>query len=269
MRVALALSGQLRSFFESPCVLDGIRQKGLTIDCFCVLPRDDQGVADFIEFWKEPPDGFCLKSMQLLDESEPLLECGYRGGSGYKGVHQQYSERYTLGVLRQHFAKSVVGASLRQYEKMTTVYDWVIWSRYDLKFFRPIENLSTLARDFVYIPAHDNFGGYCDRLALGSSPKMAQYMQSFTSSRHMSNYVLNAEEFLKEHLEYCGIVPKRTRAIARVSRNGEECTVQWNAGSSDVMDPLYLPKTSSGDLLRPETDSTVILLHDGTLIMGS
>ena len=143
MRVALMLSGELRSFLEPPSMLDALRQEGHEVDVFAHLPATDPGVMGFINFWKTHPGGFRLRSLQVSDVRE-LPENNMETAS-FVVTRPWYRSNVTplQSILRHIAASASVGSMVRQAEVQDgDRYDWVVKTRYDLKFVRPPEQLA-------------------------------------------------------------------------------------------------------------------------------
>ncbi len=79
----------------------------------------------------------------------------------------------------------------KEHEKKNNIkYDWVIRTRFDLKYnFDPltIEKLSTLQKDIMYLPPKINSNCHNDQFALSSPELMDIYCFPFTHIKEMKN----------------------------------------------------------------------------------
>ena len=257
MKIALLLSGQIRSFLDQPTMLNAIRQVGYTVDCFAQLLMNDPSIPAFREFWKQPPEGFKLRALQMSEDRE-LSEAGIEE-SPYCVKHSWHGISSLQAVLRHIAGSASAGAMLRQAEVQDDCrYDWIIKTRYDIKFLRPMEQLATLASR-VYFPAHDNCNGYNDKFSFGPSEEMEIHAQLFHAIPHLAEagMLFHPESMLKAHMDLNGIVPGVTRAITRVNRYGIQNLVTWDRRMGDTLTPEYLPDGTSTmmDLSKTEAIS--------------
>ena len=269
MRIALALSGETRSFFEEPSLLDALRQKGCVVDVFAHLPATDPGIDSFHEFWKSEHKGFQLRSVQVSDvrhlSQEGIVQkadCVQR--PWYRDAGITSCQAY----LRQFAANAAVGSLVRQAESQDrTLYDWVIRARYDLKFFRPMEQLVGLERA-LYVPSHDSSGGYNDKFAFGPSEAMKEYFNLYDALPELcrTGVLFHPETSLKAHLDACGIPARRTTSISRVVRYGVHDVTQWVPDNADVMEPQYLPETDGAQSRILPGDKVVLDEMDRVIV---
>ena len=272
MKIALMLSGETRSFFEPPSLLDGLRQEGYTVDVFAHLPVSDPGVGPFIEFWKKPPDGFCLRSLQLgavRDIPETGIaehpDCAKR--PWYKTAVPPITS--LQAVLRHTAASAAVGSLVRQAELQDGGrYDWVIKTRYDLKFVRPMEQLADLKADNIYCASHDNWDGYNDKFSFGSSEVMELHTRLFYAIPDLcrSGLLFHPEKLLGAHLKAHDVVPSRTRSISRVVRYGVRDEINWIPYRGDIADDAYLPVTKEGHVTQPSSDVDKVTLDSDDIV---
>ena len=234
MKVALVLSGQLRSFLEPPSLLDGIRQEGIVIDVFAHIPTEEASL--LLEFWKTDRPGFKLRAMQAHDV-RTLPEPPYKGDGPLCANRPWYTVSMRQSVIRHIAASYAAGRLVRSAEKQDrSRYDWIIKGRYDLKFDRPMEQLATLNRG-LYVPAHDNWSGCNDKFAFGTSKKMERYMRLYERlhDQAISGMLFHPESALGNHLKSTGLWESvnRTRAIVHVFRYGEHDSVNWHQNHGD------------------------------------
>ena len=235
MNVALVLTGQIRSFLEQPSVLDGLRQDGCEIDVFAVYPIGDSGEASFQEFWRADRPGFKLRASLAIQDRQ-LPEYGYKE-SKLCYTQPWMKASVVQSVLRQ-MAMVQVGLSLaRQCELLdSSRYDWIIKSRFDLKFDRPIEQLIGLPRE-LHVPAHNNWSGYNDRLAFGPSEIMERYCYYYSIRLMMATGMeFYPESMLKTYLTGIGIIPQRTRALSYIIRHGVRQGPDWLPEHGDLLE---------------------------------
>jgi len=138
--------------------------------------------------------------------------------------------------VRMLHSRNICGKMIERYEnKNNFVYDRIIFSRLDVKYFSNISNYCTnLDLSFLYIPDfHNTFGGYTDgindRFAMSNSKNMKNY---FKLSDNILTYVksgglLHGETFLKWHIDNCEIkTAKIPIRFTRVRGDGEEIDVR-------------------------------------------
>jgi hypothetical protein len=99
-------------------------------------------------------------------------------------------------------------------------YDIAIRIRTDSLFDRPLENLEDLDLSSIYIPNHDNWGGYNDRFAIGNIINMKKYLSFYDAVPLFGGLVKgNAEGYLKYYIdEYCKIPVNKTNIVGQTMR---------------------------------------------------
>ena len=79
-------------------------------------------------------------------------------------------------------------------------YDWIISTRVDLKYFKDLD-YSLLDPDSINIPYGSEFGGYQDKIAIGKSEMIIEYLDLY---KYMPEYLktrtISPEILLKYHL---------------------------------------------------------------------
>ena len=264
MRIALALSGEIRSFLASTSLLDSLRQRdGSVIDVFAHVPADDASTTEFIDFWKKDHPGFCLRTLQLSDVRN-VPEYSYNVSPDLI-TRSWYKVSATQAVLRHIAATAAVGAIVRQAELQDDKrYDWVIKTRYDLRFVRPPEQLCEL-EPALYVPAHDNYYGCNDRFAVGTSELMERYMQLSSAVPYLceSGVLFHPERLLKAHLDTSGIVVNRTTAICWALRHGHGGRITWAPACGDILERRYLPDGDGVYVPEINVDTIGVILEDG------
>ena len=266
MKIALILSGEIRSFLEPPSMMDALRQDGYCIEVFAHLPDKDPGIQAFMEFWKQPPEGFKLRAVQVA-APQNISEAGIEE-SPLCTKHEWYKKSGVTSlqaVLRHIAASAAAGAMLRQAELQDGErYDWVIKTRYDLKFLRQIERLADLPAK-IHFPAHDNCNGYNDKFSFGPSEAMEIHTQLFYAVPHLvdAGMLFHPESMLKAHLDLHGVEVARTTSISRVERYGIKNLVTWQREMKDCVEPRFMPRGAEKflDLERAEA-----ITWDGTTV---
>ena len=123
-----------------------------------------------------------------------------------------------LNILYQLQSWHVANSLKQQYERAQGwTFDWVFRIRPDCPPGRPIEQLDLLDPACVYVPAHDSWGGVCDRFGFGGSRAMDTYASLFAhieaiAKEHKGIDGMSTEHCLRTHLEEEGIPIRNTRA---------------------------------------------------------
>jgi hypothetical protein len=131
-------------------------------------------------------------------------------------------------------------------------YDWVIRARPDALFHKPIEDLSTLDPNFLYVPNFDNHRGLNDRFAFGGPEIMDVYSNkaglaldymcqdfevgSWKFFNHFSKKTIyiNSEHFLAWWIVTNKIVVKRTNVLFQILRDPDEEKTYADQGEEGV-----------------------------------
>tara|TARA_R110002096_G_scaffold64721_1_gene157564 strand:- start:340 stop:1035 length:696 start_codon:yes stop_codon:yes gene_type:complete len=110
-------------------------------------------------------------------------------------------------------------------EKQNTHYDRVIFSRMDIIFEEPVNNLiRDLDLSNLWVPYFHNWGGYNDRFAVSNKENMFEYFSLFENLEDYcrEGLILHAETSLKYHLDKANVDTKRFKIIFyRIRANGE------------------------------------------------
>ena len=235
LRIAVAVSGQIRSFAKNADALSDMFQQavgpGGQIDWFGAFWKSD---AEWATRWP-------WTSVAIL---QALRNPEIKGLPIYYPGNRFESEQMIWQQWQGHL---VVGSLIRLAEEAqgNLRYDWVIRCRPDLQIVRPMEALSMLQPDGIYIPSHDNWNGCNDRFAVGPSLLMEEYFklgasvyQYFAQPKPLTRPdSRNPEGILRRHLERLGITRRYTRAVFNTLRvSGELIVPTWRGDRED-----YLP----------------------------
>jgi glycosyltransferase involved in cell wall biosynthesis len=249
LRVAVAVSGQIRSFAKNAAGLDAMFKAaagpGAQVDWFGALWREDVAWA---EMW--PWTSVAILHPQRNPEIKglPIFYPGNRAESEQM-IWQQWQGYLVVGSL----------VRLAEEAQGNLCYDWVIRCRPDLQVVRPMEALSTLTPDGIYAPSHDNWNGINDRFAFGPSLLMEQYFklgttvyQYFAQPKPLTRPdSRNPEGILRRHLERLGIPRRFTRAVFNTLRvNGELIAPTWRGDREDYL-PMRIDAAPQLRLMNP------------------
>ena len=116
-------------------------------------------------------------------------------------------------------------------------FDWVFRLRYDnLYFGATVEDLSAIDNNAVYLPSHDNWGGYNDRFAFGSPSCMESYSKRFQyfEGRQKRGLDVGPEPFLKWVLDQDSVNVRRTRVCHHLYRHGKIWYAQYLHRCGDI-----------------------------------
>ena len=232
MRIALLLSGQLRSFPETwPTFQRHVIDKLPTayVDVFAHAPSEPESRSLF-------DYGF----RQILIEEPPLIpDQQYRRIAQMPGKPWYPVSFVAQAHLRRLWALASVGRMLDTAEQLQGwVYDWVIRSRYDLAFTSDIENLSELDPNAIYLPRFSNWWGYNDRFAFGSSALIKRYCESWMTkdAAIAEQGRMHSESHLKWHLDQLGCPIRRTSILFDTVRHGESDPPKFDRSLGDICD---------------------------------
>lgn len=214
MKIALCLSGELRSIHRC---LPTIKIK--LLDNF-----DDYDI--FYHTWSDDPD---IAKLHLLVKTgylkdlliEPRITFNERNYNNRKR-----SEVFIQGFLRQLYCLKKCNDLKRQYEiENNFTYDVVIRMRPDNYIIDTMNlNLDHIDENTVYVPRHDNWHGYCDRLYYGSSEVMDIISNRFD---HVDEYfnkggIIHYETYMKYIVDINDIHVERTDVKSILLRNNGE-----------------------------------------------
>lgn len=237
MRVALLLNGLTRSFFDDPCMLPALRQDDITIDVFAHLPMNDPGISRFVDFWRTPRGGFRFRSL-TIEKVIPLHDADLvHLADPSMATREWYDASPTQILLRLFRVLAVLRDAMKDAERADGErYDWIIRSRYDLKFIVPIEQVKTLM-PAMHVAGHDSWGGYNDRLHFGPRDLMVTSLGIHDKIRPyvLSGGVpLHSETLFRHHLDISGSVA-RTRAVFSTVRHGQSWGPYFVEACGDIM----------------------------------
>ena len=151
--------------------------------------------------------------------------------------------------LRQLRSLSLANSLRNDYEvEYGFTFDWVFRLRFDNLYVSPLETLSLLAKDSIFIPAHDNWRGFNDRFAFGPASLMDIYANRLDSAMQCirNGYSLNPEIFLLNHLRDHCISVSRTRLVHHLLRYSQLWRARFRSEQGD--DLSFLPRRPFGAL---------------------
>lgn len=214
MKVAVLLSGQVRTFEEFFPTLEQFIFRDYNPDVFCYAPQEPESL-------RLSRYQFCFVG---IDDVPWISDRQYQGKATMPTKSWYGAEFVAQAHLRRLWGLYQVCQFKKMREQMLGVkYDWVIRARYDLEYLSFIESLEELNSDRIYIPRHDNWGGYCDRFAFGSSELMDIYCDSWLTAEENFKEVgyMHSEPHLKWHLDRAGVEVRRTQVNFNTVRHGE------------------------------------------------
>ncbi len=232
MRVALLLSGQVRSFADNwPSFQRHILDKLPTsyVDVFCHAPD-------------EPESRILLDYdfRQVLIEKMPVIpDQQYRAVADMPGKAWYPPSFVAQAHLRRLWALVQVGAMLAHAEVLQGwQYDWVIRSRYDIEFTSDIEDLSQLDPQAIYVPKFASWGGLNDRFAFGCSNAMHLYCNAWhTKDEALKEQGrMHSESHCKWHLEDRPYPIARTSILFDTVRHGHREPPKFDPYWGDICD---------------------------------
>ena len=235
MNLAVAISGQIRTFPQTCAALDAMFRNVVgnegVVDYFGAFPYED---AEWVNRWAWTAVAF------IVPQRNPEI----RGLPIWHNTPQPEPEQT---IWRQAQLTIAVGALVRSVEKARgdIRYDWVVRCRPDLVFDRPMEPLAEVEPDGIYAVAHDNWQGVNDRFAFGPSVLMEHYLrwgesihQFFSQPVATAAVSRNSENVLRRHLERLGIKRRYTRAVVSCLRmDGTLQRPNWRHDYNDASGP--------------------------------
>lgn len=246
MNIALCFSGQPR---EISSVLPALRRYILK-----PLGKHNLHVFMHLPVGSEVPD-IGISPSSILQEDESLISpppCivsnhgvvsrPWHVDSSYRSFYLQVRSIAKSFELAKSFSNS-----------NDLVFDWVFRLRYDnLYFGAAVEDLSALDNNSVYLPSHDNWGGYNDRFAFGSPRCMDSYSKRYQYfvERQKSGLDVGPEPYLKWVLEQDSIDVRRTRVCHHLFRHGEIWYAQFLQRCGDIEPNRFFLYRHFGPLLR-------------------
>lgn len=267
MKVALCLSGQIRDF--------ALTQKSL--HKFILSSLQPHEVSVFAHYPLEPLARLSFSALPFTrimveDESHVPLPA-------FMPVNHEIEDRpwHNKNSLRAYYLQPrgiYLADTLRKdFEKEQGIaFDWVFRLRYDNLYFGScVENLADCDKGSVYIPAHDNWGGYNDRFAFGGSSVMDIYSTRFL---HLAQYLLagdstmHPERMLKSYLDSRSVPIRRTRVSHHLLRYRRLCRAAYRPNYGDVNPPPGSKLSSLySRLSRTRLQRIVDLLHMAKLVL--
>jgi len=120
-------------------------------------------------------------------------------------------------------------------------FDLVFRLRFDNLYIFPLEPLETIDPSFLYLPAHDSWGGYNDRFAFGCPELMNIYCNRFL---HLADYLneglfIHPETLLATHLARFRVPVRHTTVVHHLYRHGKLDKACFHPDQGDV--PSFTP----------------------------
>lgn len=251
MRIACCFSGQVRNFdLVFPSLQKHIlcRLGAHELHFFAHYPIDqDRPKLACLNFTKQVGEDESQVGLSSLPDlaSNDHLVAGRRWHQG--GPYRAY--------VRQLRGIHVANELRKSHERETGhAYDWVLRLRYDNLYLSDIEAIESLDPNALYIPMHDNWGGYNDRFAFCSAAIMDVYCSRYTLLEDFLSRgrKLNPEPFLKWVIDAQRIEVRRTTVVHHLMRYGEVWKATYRRAEGDVvpkgMDHLFtLPPVEEPD----------------------
>lgn len=233
-KVAICLSGQLRMFETTKKslldhIVNPLVSQGHEVKFFAHFPYEEN--------YHSKLDGILFN--RVSPEIEPELdEKNYH--TNHYIVHRRWNGgRPVQTYLRQ--LRSIYMANIQKidYETNNSItFNWVIRTRFDNMFLKPIEDLRGLDNTKFYIPKHDNWSGYNDRFCFSNSENMDYYANRWHNIDPYFNEgrTLHPETFLKWWLDKANKGISRTNVEANLLRYNEVWPVQKMKENADILD---------------------------------
>jgi hypothetical protein len=237
MRLAICISGQVRDFAST---LPSLRKHVLSgfgthdVYFFCHTPASEShpfslglNFSDILvedsepetfDFLQKPPLSHDVEA-RPWNKTDPLL-----------GYVRQLRSIYLAHQLQNQYAASN-GFS----------FDLVFRLRFDNLYIFPLEPLETIDPSFLYLPAHDSWGGYNDRFAFGCPELMNVYCNRFL---HLADYLneglfIHPETLLATHLARFRVPVRHTTVVHHLYRHGKLDKACFHPDQGDV--PSFTP----------------------------
>lgn len=120
-------------------------------------------------------------------------------------------------------------------------FDLVFRLRFDNLYIFPLEPLETIDSSFLYLPAHDSWGGNNDRFAFGCPEIMDVYCNRFL---HLADYLneglfIHPETLLASHLTRFRVPVRHTKVVHHLYRHGKLDKACFHPDQGDV--PSFTP----------------------------
>ncbi len=215
MKIALMLSGQFRSFEQNWPFFRKHVIRDYDVDVFAHLPNEP----DSFKIFEYGFNRVAIEAVPTFDET-PYLQCTtmprktwYDDGFIIQAHLRRLWHLYQVSLLRQSHEQA-----------FGVQYDLVVRCRLDLDFTTPLEPFEEFDPTAIYIPCHDNWDGYNDRLAIGSPDLIDAYCRNlFTVPQCVAAQgKLHSEPNLKWHLDEIVKAPiRRTKVLFNTVRHGE------------------------------------------------
>jgi hypothetical protein len=235
MRLAVAISGQIRTFAANAAALDAMFRAAVgpsgQVDYFGALHAEDWA---WVGRWAWTS---CVVMQMQVHPDLTGIPIGYPWAAAdpAQAMWQAWQGLRAVGALVR-LAEEARGG-LR--------YDWICRCRPDMAVITPMEQLEDLAQDAIYAPAHDNWGGVMDRFWFGPSALMEH---SFRCGESVAPFFLRPEApdrdtrcfevILNWHLRRAGIQVRRSQAIMGTRRmTGEIQQPIWRPDRGDLEEP--------------------------------
>lgn len=172
-------------------------------------------------------------------DPRPLLPPSVKLGWPLSGEEARFRKSFFFQLVRQYRA-------VRRFSDQIDVKrDWILKWRPDLMLCDSFDWKEYLNKEAIWLPKHDNFGGYNDQCALGPASLMIPYL---TRLERLSDYFsvggrLRAETFLRWSL---GDTPIGRMALPYCIHRGTHLhPVSFSRAYDDVYDEALITKFQS------------------------
>lgn len=229
MKIALMLSGQVRTFLQNWPTFERHVIRDYDVDVFCYAPNElsSRVLLDY---------GF--RSV-LIDDPPWIDDADYQAVADMPPKAWYGHEFVAQAHLRRLWGLYQVSQQRRMIEQLQGwQYDLCVRTRYDLYFTSDLEPFEEFDPAAIAIPKHDNWEGYNDRFAVGGPEVIDAYCRNFftVDACIEANGKLHSEPNLKHHLDSLGIPIARTNVLFNTVRHGEIWRPNFHTHLGDICD---------------------------------
>ena len=227
MRTAICFSGQARSLQYTYLNLkEYLINQIKNCDVFIYIAEDESYYNNkcFIDYLE--PIEICVKKDEYINDI---------------GIKHQQRTGNVQEYLQMLTGWKKANQLRLEYEKKNNfIYDRVIRTRLDVKFFNPISNIDDYDLDYIYVPDFHSFAcvqgkGQNDRFAISNSHNITVYsnMIDYIPQYVLENHILHAESTLYYHLNKQNMkIRLCSIKFTRVRKYGEEVDLIIRKNSS-------------------------------------
>lgn len=218
MKVAVCFSGQLRSLeLTQKNIKEFLGNNFKDYKIFAHIPKDTFN-KDFSTYFPNSTvlieDDPVIKRTKLKNKQFTTVESKYANLKAAKFAHMQQ----LYGIYMSNNLKI-------QYEKENNfIFDWVLRTRTDLKFYPGNLKLESLDSKYIYTPNFHHWEGINDRFVLGSSLNMDIFASLYTFIKKNRVSGFNVENIFRNYLNHHNIPLQQLDNVKfnRIRSDGEE-----------------------------------------------